>query len=104
LSSFWGPLHEAFEKISEERTFEVELIGPKLVKREIVRPKFRRKAEREEAPVIAPALPRAAVGGYASAGLIAYVVISKYQHHLPLYRLEAMSAQWGAQLSRKTMV
>jgi transposase len=95
---------DAFEKISEERTFEVELIGPKLVKREIVRPKFRRKGERDEAPVIAPALPRAAVGGYASAGLIAYVVISKYQHHLPLYRLEAMSAQWGAQLSRKTMV
>ncbi len=95
---------EAFEQISEERTFEIDLIGPKLVKREIVRPKFRRKADRMAAPVIAPALPRLVDGGYASAGLIAYIVISKYQHHLPLYRLEAMSAQWGAQLSRKTMV
>lgn len=94
----------AFERISEERTFEVDIIGPKLVKREIVRPKFRRKAEREAAPVIAPALPRVAMGGYASAGLIAYIVVSKYQHHLPLYRLESMSAQWGAPLSRKTMV
>jgi transposase len=94
---------EAYERISEERTFEVDLIGPRLVKREIVRPKFRRKAEREAPPVIAPALPRVAIGGYASAGLIAYVVISKYQHHLPLYRIEAMSAQWGAALSRKTM-
>lgn len=36
--------------------------------------------------------------------MIAYVVISKYQHHLPLYRIEAMSAQWGAALNRKTMV
>jgi hypothetical protein len=53
--------------------------------------------------VIAPAPARAAVGGYASAGLIAYVVTSKYQHHLPLYRLEAMAPQWGAPLSRKTM-
>jgi transposase len=35
--------------------------------------------------VIAPAVPRPATGGYASAGLIAYVVVSKYQHHLPLY-------------------
>jgi transposase len=95
---------DAFEQISEERTFEVDLIGPQLVKREIVRPKFRRKADRGQAPVIAPALPRAAVGGYASAGLIAYIVISKYQHHLPLYRLESMSPQWGAELSRKTMV
>jgi hypothetical protein len=48
-------------------------------------------------------MPRAAAGGYASAGLIAYIAISKYQQHLPLYRLESMSAQWGAQLSRKTM-
>lgn len=95
---------DAFEKIGEERTFEVEIIGPKLVKREFVRPKFRRKAERETAPVIAPAVPRPAAGGYASAGLIAYVVVSKYQHHLPLYRIEAMSAQWGAALNRKTML
>lgn len=94
----------AYEQISEERTFEVDLIGPKLVKREIVRPKFRRKVDRAAAPVIAPALPRVAMGGYASAGLIAYVIISKYQHHLPLYRLESMSGQWGAALSRKTMV
>lgn len=95
---------EAFERISEERTFEVDLIGPKLVKREIVRPKFRRKAEREMPPVIASALPRVAMGGYAAAGLIAYVIVSKYQHHLPLYRIESMSPQWGAPLSRKTMV
>ena len=94
---------EAYEQISEERSFEVDLIGPRLVKREIVRPKFRKKAQREMAPLIAPALARVAVGGYASAGLIAYVVISKYQHHLPLYRIESMSEQWGAALSRKTM-
>lgn len=94
----------AFEQISEERTFEVELIGPRLVKREFVRPKFRRKADRDAAPVMAPALPRPVAGGYASAGLLAYIVVSKYQHHLPLYRLEAMSAQWGAEISRKTMV
>ena len=94
---------EAFERISEESTFEVDLIGPKLVKRVIVRPKFRRKADRNQAPVIAPALPRPALGGYAAAGLLAFIAVSKYQHHLPLYRLEAMSAQWGAQLSRKSM-
>jgi transposase len=95
---------EAFEEISEERTFEVDILGPKLVKREFVRPKFRRKADREAAPVIAPAVPGPVAGGYASAGLLAHVVISKCQHHLPLYRIEAMSAQWGAELSRKMMV
>lgn len=95
---------EAFEQISEERTFEVDIALPRLVKREIVRPKFKRKADRSAAPVIAPALPRVAAGGYASAGLIAHVVVSKYQHHLPLYRLEQMSAQWGARLARQSMV
>jgi hypothetical protein len=70
---------EAFERIGEERTFEVDIALPKLTKREIVRPKFKRKADRGAAPVIAPALPRVAAGGYASAGLIAYVVVSKYQ-------------------------
>ena len=58
----------AFEKMREERAFEVEIIGPKLVKREFVRPKFRRKAAWDTAPVIAPAVPRPAAGGYASAG------------------------------------
>lgn len=67
---------EAFERISEESTFEVDLIGPKLVKREIVRPKFQRKADRSQAPVIAPALPRPAMGGYAAAGLLAFIAIS----------------------------
>jgi transposase len=79
-------------------------VPPKLFKREIVRPKHRRKAERMEAPVIAPAPARAVPGGYASAGLLAFIIISKYQDHLPLYRLEQMSPRWGATLSRQTMV
>lgn len=94
----------AFERIGEERTFEVDIALPRLTKREIVRPKFKRKADRSHAPVIAPAPARAVAGGYASAGLLAYVVVSKYQHHLPLYRLEQMSAQWGARLARQSMV
>ena len=36
---------ESYEQIGEERTFEVELIGPQLLKREIVRPKYRQKAD-----------------------------------------------------------
>jgi hypothetical protein len=53
--------------------------------------------------VVAPALARPIEGGYASAGLLAWVVLSKYIDHLPLYRQEKMSPRWGAYLSRKTM-
>jgi transposase len=94
---------ERYKRIGEERTFEVDITPPKLFKREIVRPKFRCLDDRDAPPVIEPALPRPAVCSYASAGLMAYVVWSKYLHHLPLYRQEKMSAHWGAQLSRKTM-
>ncbi len=37
---------EAFERIGEERTFEVEITPPQLSKREIVRPKYRAKERR----------------------------------------------------------
>lgn len=94
---------ERYKRIGEERTFEVDITPPKLFKREIIRPKFKLLDDRDAPPVIEPALPRPAVCSYASAGLMAYIVWSKYLHHLPLYRQEKMSAHWGAQLSRKTM-
>ena len=94
---------ELYEKIGEERTFEVDVIPPKLVKREIVRPKFRHRLDRSRAPLLAAAPARVVPGGYASAGLIAWIVISKYVDHLPLYRQEQMSARWGAPINRRTM-
>ncbi len=94
---------ELYEKIGEERTFEVDVIPPKLVKREIVRPKYRHRLDRNRAPLLAAAPPRVVTGGYASAGLLAWIAISKYVDHLPLYRLEQMSSRWGATISRRTM-
>lgn len=92
-----------YERIGEERTFEVDVVAPKLVKREIVRPKFRFKLDRTQPPLLAPAPARAVAGGYASAGLLAWIALSKYVDHLPLYRLEQMSQRWGARLSRQSM-
>jgi transposase len=94
---------ELYERIGEERTFELEIIPPKLVKREFVRPKFRHRLDRSRPPLLAAAPARVVPGGYASAGLIAWVIIGKYLDHLPLYRQEQMSPRWGAQISRRTM-
>ena len=94
---------EAYERIGEERSFEVDVVPPKLFKREIVRPKFKRRDDRTQPPVVAPAPARAVAGGYASAGLLAWIALSKYVDHLPLYRLEQMSSRWGATLPRSTM-
>ncbi len=95
---------EAFEQISEERTFEVDVTPPKLFKREFVRPKYRRKADASRPPVVAPAPARVANGGYVSAGLMAWVVVAKYLDHQPLFRQEQQFARWGAEISRQTMV
>lgn len=94
---------DLYEKISEEKTFEVDIVAPQLVKRVIIRPKYRHKLDRARPPVIAPAPARPVAGGYASAGLLAWIALSKYVDHLPLFRLEKMSARWGATLSRQTM-
>jgi transposase len=95
---------EAFEKISEERSFEVDITPPRLFKREFVRPKYRRKDEPSRPPVVAPAPARAVAGGYASAGLVAWVVTAKYCDHAPLFRQEQQFARWGVEISRQTMV
>ena len=42
-------------------------------------------------------------GGYASAGLLSWVVTSKYLDHLPLNRIEQIAAREGVTLSRSTL-
>lgn len=94
---------DLYERIGEERTFEIDLVPARLVKRELVRPKYRHRLDRSRAPLLAAAPARVVPGGYASAGLIASIVIGKYVDHLPLFRQEKMSERWGATISRRSM-
>ena len=60
-------------------------------------------AERNIAPVLAPA-PKVAVEGVtASAALLAWLVYQKYVLHLPLYRLEQVFGELGLRLARTTL-
>jgi len=93
----------AYERIGEERTFEIDIVAPQVFKREIIRPKYRHMADRSLPPVVAPAPERPVVGGYASAGLLAWIAYSKYVEHVPLFRLERQSQRWGAVIPRQTM-
>ncbi len=94
---------ELYERIGEERTFEVDIVPPQLFKREIVRPKFRHRLDRHRAPLLSPAPRRLVPGGFASAGLVAWALTAKYCDHLPLYRQEKMLARWGAPISRQNL-
>ena len=54
--------------------------------------------------IVAAAIPPTVIdGGMAAAGLIAWVLISKYVDHLPLYRLEQIAARAGVTLARSTL-
>ncbi len=94
---------DLYERIGEEKTFEVDITPPKLFKREIVRPKYRHRLDRSRPPVVAPAPKRVVDGSYASAGLISWILLSKYADHLPLYRQEGMLKRWGGPIPRQTM-
>ncbi|MGH8443318.1 MAG: IS66 family transposase [Nevskiaceae bacterium] len=53
--------------------------------------------------VEAPAPPQAIEKSLAAEGLLAHVIVSKYQDHLPLHRLERIFAREGIDLPRSTL-
>jgi transposase len=91
---------EGWKKISEERTSQMDWVAPKIIKRVFIRPRY----VKAEQFAIALLPPQPIEQGMVGPGLLAQILVSKYQHHLPLYRQEQMfRQQFGVDLSRKTM-
>lgn len=57
----------------------------------------------ESAVVQAPRPPRPIPKARPGPGLLAYILVSKYQDHLPLHRQERIFGRHGMELSRKTL-
>ena len=66
-----------------------------------IRPQYACKAC--ETVTAAPIPPAVIDGGIAAVGLLVWVLIGKFQDHLPLYRLEQIAARDGVILSRSTL-
>jgi transposase len=98
-----GALHE----MGKETREQLEFIPAQITVVETVRLKYScRRCDQEgtEGQIkIAPAPTSPIPKGIATASLLAYILISKYQYALPLYRLEQMFANYGIEISRKTM-
>ena len=89
-----------WKKISEERTSQLDWVAPKIIKRVFIRPRY----VKDEQFAIAPLPPQPIEQGMVGPGLLAQILVSKYEYHLPLYRQEKMfRQQFGVELSRKTM-
>ena len=95
---------EAFKRIGEEVTEELDVVPTKFFKRRTVRPKYVRLADRSLPPVVARAPKRIIENSYASAGLLANIMLAKYADHLPLYRQSQINkTRHGVDISRQTM-
>ena len=91
---------DGWKKISEERTSQLDWVAPKIIKRVIIRPRY----VKQESFALAPLPPQPIEQGMVGPGLLAQILVSKYEYHLPLYRQEKMfREQFGVDLSRKTM-
>ena len=95
---------DSFERIGEEISEQLDYIPAKAIRRVIVRPKFRRKAQRHLPPIVAPAPITPLLGGLPSAALLAFMLVGKYVDHLPLYRLQQIFERAGVGIPRDLII
>lgn len=89
-------------KIGEVITEQLEIVPAKIYVNEHVRFKYAGCAHQDK--VITAAMPNQPIDkGFAGPGLLADVLVKKYDDHLPLYRQSEILARHGIDLSRKTM-
>jgi transposase len=100
---------EQMSRIGEETSEKVEIIPPSMYVLRTIRPKYACRCcegtgdEGNPTVKIAPPplviIPRS----IASASLLSYVLIQKYQDHLPFYRQELQFRRIGIEISRQDM-
>jgi len=96
-------------RIDEESSEKLDVIPPQLRVIRTIRPMYACHVcegsgdEGRPAVRIAPMPPAIIDKGIASAGLLAYIVTSKFCDSLPLYRQQKQFARIGVELSRRTM-
>ncbi|MGV0994321.1 MAG: IS66 family transposase, partial [Mycobacterium sp.] len=93
-----GELRLVGEDVSEM----LDMIAAQLRVIEIARPK--KSCRCCEKMVQAPAPSRPIPGSMATANLLAYILVSKFDDHLPLYRLNEIFARMGADIPGSTLV
>jgi transposase len=89
-------------KIGEDESRELEFIPARLEVRVHVLPKYACSKCRDGV-ASPPVPPKPTPGGMAGPGLVAFVVVSKFADHLPLYRLEDILTRHGVHLARSTL-
>lgn len=101
LSCTCGQCGTALVKIGEDISEQLDVEPARFFVHRHIRPQYACRACQTVAA--APIAPAVIDGGMAAVGLYAWVIISKYVDHLPLYRLEQIAARDRVILSRSTL-
>jgi transposase len=89
-------------EIGCEKSERFEYIPAKIIRHEMIRPKLACPCG-EGTVAIAPLPPTPVEKGYPGPGLIAQVMLAKYDDHLPLYRQEQQFARLGVNFPRQML-
>lgn len=89
-------------KIGEVITEQLEMVPAKIYVKQHVRFKYAGCANQDQ--VITAAMPNQPIDkGFAGPGLLAEVLVNKYDDHLPLYRQSERFARHGIDISKQTL-
>lgn len=89
-------------EIGCEKSERFEYIPAKIIRHEIVRPKLACKFG-EGTVSVAPMPPSVVEQGQPAASLVAHVILSKYDDHIPLYRQQQQFERLGVIFPRQTL-
>jgi transposase len=89
-------------EIGCERSERFEYIPAKIIRHELVRPKLACPCG-QAGVSIAPLPAQVIEQGQAGASLVAHVILSKYDDHLPLYRQQQQFSRLGVNFARQTL-
>lgn len=96
-----GQCGKDLAKIGEDVSEQLGVEPARFFVHRHIRPQY---ACRSCETVTAAPVPAAVIdGGLAAPGLLAWVAVSKFADHLPLYRLEQIAARQGVPLARSTL-
>ena len=95
---------DAYEKIGEEYSDELDVTRSAMFWRRKVREKFVKKADRAAPPIIAPAPLPSIPGTMVAPNLAAQIIVDKFVDHLPHYRQgQRFRRRHGADIGRQTI-
>ena len=95
---------EQWRCIGQEVSEQLDYEPGRFLRRRVVRRKYVHRSDLDRAPIVAPLPPTLQERCIGTAALLAYILVSKYCDHLPLYRLEQIfQRRHGVNLPRQTL-